>query len=76
MHLSLSPPHSTHLFQTGDIKKQYDLLNRVSELIDDGKLVSTVTKNLGKLNVETLKEAHVQQESGRVICKNVLDGFH
>lgn len=63
------------MFQTDDIEKQHELLNRVSELIDGGILVSTATNNLGKLSVKTLKEAHVQQESGRVIGKNVLDGF-
>ena len=76
MHLSLSPPNPTRLFQTDDIEKQYELLNRVSELIDEGKLISTLIINLGKLKVETLKEVHVQQESGPVIGKNVLDGFH
>ena len=50
-------------------------LNRVSALIDDGMLSSTVTNNLRKISVETLKQAHVRQESGRVIGKNVLDGF-
>jgi NADPH:quinone reductase-like Zn-dependent oxidoreductase len=64
------------MFQTDDIEKQHELLNRVSELIDDGTLISTVTNNLGKISAETLREAHVQQESGRVIGKNVLDGFH
>ncbi|TKB10787.1 zinc-binding alcohol dehydrogenase family protein [Desulforhopalus sp. IMCC35007] len=63
------------MFQTEDMDKQYELLNRVSELIDEGTLVSTVTDNLGTLSVKTLKEAHVQQESGRVIGKNVLNGF-
>jgi len=63
------------MFQTDDMEKQHELLNRVSELIDQGTLISTVTNNLGKLSVETLKQAHVQQESGRVIGKNVLDGF-
>jgi zinc-binding alcohol dehydrogenase family protein len=63
------------MFQTDDIEKQHELLNRVSELIDDGTLISTVTNLLGEISVETLKQAHVQQESGRVIGKNVLDGF-
>ncbi len=63
------------MFQTDDIEKQHELLNRVSELIDDGTLISTVTNHLGGVSVETLKQAHVQQESGRVIGKNVLDGF-
>jgi zinc-binding alcohol dehydrogenase family protein len=63
------------MFQTEDIEKQHELLNRISELIDDGTLISTVTNNLGNMSVETLKEAHIQQESGRVIGKNVLNGF-
>ncbi|MBM9513109.1 zinc-binding alcohol dehydrogenase family protein [Desulfogranum marinum] len=63
------------MFQTDDIEKQHALLNRVSELIDDGMLISTVTNNLGKISAETLKAAHLQQESGTVIGKNVLEGF-
>ncbi len=63
------------MYQTDDIEKQHELLNRVSELIDDGMLISTVTNNLGRLSAETLKVAHAQQESGRVIGKNVLEGF-
>ena len=63
------------MFQTDDIEKQHELLNRVSQLIDDGTLISTVTSHLGKLSADTLKEAHARQESGRVIGKNVLDGF-
>ncbi len=63
------------MFHTGDIEKQHELLNRVSALIDDGTLIPTVTNNLGKISVETLKTAHSLQESGRVIGKNVLGGF-
>lgn len=63
------------MFQTEDMEKQHELLNRVSKLIDEGRLISTVTNHLGKISVETLLEAHRQQESGQVIGKNVLDGF-
>ena len=63
------------LYQTADMDKQHTLLNRISALIDDGVLVSTVTNNLGKINADNLKQAHIQQESGRVIGKNVLAGF-
>ena len=63
------------MFQTKDIEKQHELLNRVSELVDEGIIVSTVTNNLGKMSAETLKHAHSEQESGRAIGKNVLDGF-
>lgn len=63
------------MFQTADMDKQHVLLNRVSALIDEGVLQSTVTNNLGKLSVDTLKQAHIEQESGRVIGKNVIEGF-
>jgi len=63
------------MFQTEDMQQQHELLNRVSELIDNGKLRSVVNQNLGKLNVDTLRNAHLLQESGRVIGKNVIDGF-
>jgi len=63
------------MFQAKDIEKQHDLLNRVSELLDSGTIRSTVTNNLGVLTAENLKAAHAQQESGRVIGKNVLNGI-
>lgn len=63
------------MFQTADIEQQHVLLNRVSAMLDDGTLVSTVTNNLGMLGAATLTHAHTLQESGRVIGKNVLDGF-
>ncbi len=63
------------MFQTEDIEKQHELLNRVSELIDSDELISTVTNNVGQLNVENLKKAHAMQETGRSIGKNVLSGF-
>ena len=61
------------LFQTEDMDAQHKLLNRVSELIDNGTIITTVTNNLGVMSAVSLKEAHTQQESGRVIGKNVLD---
>lgn len=64
------------MFQTDDIAKQHELLNRISALVDENKLITTVTANVGKISAETLKQAHKQQESGRVIGKNVLYGFH
>ena len=64
------------MFQAKDIEQQHALLNRVSELIDSGKIKSTVTNNLGALTAENLTAAHAQQESGRVIGKNVLSGIN
>ena len=66
---------SRPMHQTDDMDKQRELLNQVAQLLDDGTLVSTVTGRLGRLNAENLREAHRLQESGRVIGKNVLEGF-
>jgi zinc-binding alcohol dehydrogenase family protein len=63
------------MFNTDDINRQQELLNIESAMIDRGVLKSTVTKNLGKINAETLIKAHIIQESGTVIGKNVLDGY-
>ena len=64
------------MFNTPDMDEQHKILNRVSKMLDDGTLISTVTNNLGKLSHKTIVEAHKQQESGRVIGKNVLEGLH
>ena len=63
------------MFQTEDMDRQHEILNRVSSLIDEGIIQSTVTNNLGKLTTESLTKAHELQESGRAIGKNVLSGF-
>ena len=63
------------MFQTDDMIKQHDILNQVSNLVDEGKVVSTTTHNAGKITAENLKEMHVLQESGRAIGKSVLEGF-
>ncbi|WP_404307411.1 zinc-binding alcohol dehydrogenase family protein [Neorhodopirellula lusitana] len=64
------------MFQTDDMDYQHNLLNRVSKMLDDGTLTCTVTNHLGPISVDTLKDAHARQESGRAIGKNVLGGFH
>ena len=63
------------MFQTEDMDAQHTLLNRVSKLLDNGTLISTVNNRGGVLNVENLRAAHEFQESGTAIGKTVLDGF-
>jgi NADPH2:quinone reductase len=63
------------MFGTEDIGAQRDLLNRVAEMIDAGTLQSTVTEKGDALTVDALRAAHLTQESGRVIGKQVLGGF-
>jgi len=63
------------MFGTEDIGAQRELLNRIAEMIDAGTLQSTMTERCGVLTAEALRAAHLRQESGRVIGKQVLGGF-
>jgi zinc-binding alcohol dehydrogenase family protein len=63
------------MFNAKDISEQSRLLNRVSDLVDQGYVQTTVGKNLGVINAENLKRAHEELESGRSIGKIVLEGF-
>jgi NADPH:quinone reductase-like Zn-dependent oxidoreductase len=63
------------MFTTSDIIEQHHLLNRVSELIDQGYVKTTVGKNLGTINAANLRAAHRELESGKSIGKIVLQGF-
>ena len=53
------------------------MLSRVADLVDDGKLVWTVTGTLGNMTIDIFKDvqAHTKQESGKVIGKIVMDEF-
>ncbi|RDL47001.1 Zinc-type alcohol dehydrogenase-like protein [Ensifer sp. M14] len=63
------------LFATADIDKQNALLNSVSELVDAGKIKSTIAENFGTINAANLKRAHALIESGKAKGKIVLSGF-
>ncbi len=63
------------MFQTEDMAVQHGLLNRVADLVDRGRLVSTLNHHGGALSVANLRAAHVLQESGQAVGKTVLDGL-
>jgi zinc-binding alcohol dehydrogenase family protein len=63
------------MFKTKDMIEQHHILNKVSQLIDQGYIQTTVGKNLGLINAENLKAAHKEIESGKSIGKIVLEGF-
>lgn len=62
------------MFQAEDMDAQHLLLNRVSALVDEGALVSTVNHRAGALTVDNLRAALAEQERGAAIGKIVLDG--
>ncbi|MDF0698824.1 zinc-binding alcohol dehydrogenase family protein [Rhizobium sp. MC63] len=63
------------LFATPDMIEQHKLLNKVSELVDAGKIRTTLSEVVGPINAENLKKAHMMVESGRMKGKAVLAGF-
>lgn len=60
------------MFETDDMIEQANLLDAVSNMLDDGVLQSTMTKDFGEMNVENLNRALVYQASGAAIGKSVL----
>ena len=61
------------MFQTADRIKQHEILNTVANWLDAGEVFSTLNTVLKGFNVENLKEAHRQLESGSTIGKLVIE---
>ncbi|ENN86231.1 Zinc-type alcohol dehydrogenase-like protein [Rhizobium freirei PRF 81] len=63
------------LFNTADMIEQHKLLTKVAELVDAGKIRSTLTETAGTINAANLKKAHALVETGKMKGKVVLAGF-
>ncbi|MBT9525784.1 MAG: zinc-binding alcohol dehydrogenase family protein [Rhizobacter sp.] len=63
------------MFQTPDMQAQHELLNRVSQLVDEGRVRTTLGEHFGAINAANLKRAHAFIESGVARGKVVLEGF-
>ncbi|PJK11882.1 Zn-dependent oxidoreductase [Lysobacteraceae bacterium NML95-0200] len=63
------------LMATSDMQRQQDILCKVAELANQGKLGSTRTRSFGLINAANLRKAHELIESGRSIGKLTLSGF-
>jgi alcohol dehydrogenase len=63
------------MYETDDMHRQHELLEEVARLIDAGRLQTTLTCQHGTMSAETLRTAHAELESGRMIGKLVLDGM-
>ncbi len=67
--------YTRSMFNTWDMQKQHDLLNHVSQLIDEGVIKTTLGENYGTINAENLKRAHAHIETNQAVGKVVLEGF-
>lgn len=55
-----------------NLDAQHDLLNRVAELVDSGRIRTTLTNTLTPLNAAALRKAHALVETGHVTGKIVV----
>jgi len=67
--------YTRSMFQTEDMEKQHQLLNRISTLVDEGELKTTLGEHYGIINADNLKRAHAHLESNQAVGKLVLEGF-
>jgi NADPH:quinone reductase-like Zn-dependent oxidoreductase len=63
------------LFETPDMIRQHEILERIAALIDAGILRTTLGEHFGAINAENLRRAHALIESDRAWGKIVLEGF-
>ena len=63
------------MFTTDDIARQGEILRHVAQLIDEKKLVPTLSKVLSPINAANLREAHRLIETQRSVGKLVVEGF-
>ncbi|MBY5644821.1 zinc-binding alcohol dehydrogenase family protein [Rhizobium leguminosarum] len=63
------------LYGTPDMIEQHKLLNKISELVDAGKIRTTLSEIVGPINAANLRTAHAMVESSRMKGKAVLAGF-
>lgn len=65
--------YTRSMYNTEDIARQHQILNHISQLLDDGTIKSTLTYTLKGFSVENLKKAHELQESSKSIGKTVVE---
>ncbi|MED5610153.1 zinc-binding alcohol dehydrogenase family protein [Pseudomonas sp. JH-2] len=67
--------YTRSMFQTDDMIEQHRLLQRVSSLVDQGVLRTTLGEHFGRIDAANLRRAHALLESGKAKGKIVLEGF-
>ncbi len=63
------------MFHTPDMEEQHRLLDTLSDLVDAGRIRSTLTKRLSPINAANLEQAHEALAAGDMIGKLILERF-
>jgi NADPH2:quinone reductase len=61
--------------KTADMIEQHKILDRIADLVDGGKIRSTLQKTYSPINAENLREAHKLIESGKSVGKVAISGW-
>jgi len=59
-------------YHTDNMQTQHIILEKIAQLLDEGKLKGTLTQSLSPLNADNLRKAHSLVESGHMIGKVVV----
>ena len=60
------------MYQTEDMAEQGNLLNELSQAIEDGLIITTCNDVIKPINAKNLRDVHQRLEKGRTIGKIVL----
>ncbi|GAA5221285.1 zinc-binding alcohol dehydrogenase family protein [Membranihabitans marinus] len=64
--------YTRSMYLTEDVARQHEILNQIADLLDEGRIETTLTTTLEGFTVDNLKKAHEMQESGKTIGKTVI----
>ena len=59
-------------YHTDDMISQHEILDKIAQMLDNGKLKSTLNKTLSPLNAQDLRKAHKLVENGHMTGKVVV----
>ena len=63
------------MYETHDMAKQNELLTKIAQLVDEGKIKTTIHQTFQPINADNLQEAHRIIELGQSIGKLVVKGW-
>lgn len=63
------------MYGTADLQVQHALLTQAAQMVDAGRLRTTLGQHLGCINASNLRRAHALIETGHTQGKLVLEGF-
>lgn len=63
------------MFDTPDLARQHEILNRVADLVERGVVRTTLGEHYGTISAANMRRAHAMLESHRTLGKIVMEGF-